>query len=133
MSPSNRALLGLVLSVAMMPAQAADETVNGKINGLRCVTDNVKCPVDENDPLIDNIADFVLQTQGDEFFYLHNVNPRVKARLTLRRVRVTGNVDHRYRSIEVSSIELFEAGKYEEVWTPIRSEEDYRQPGSTRR
>ena len=122
-----------VLAALVTVAEAKDETVSGKINGLRCVTDNIKCPVDENDPLINNLADYVLQVEGGDFFYLHNVSTRIKEGLTLRSVRVTGTVDRRYRSIEVSMIELFEDGKYEAVWTPIRSEKDYRQPGATRR
>lgn len=133
MSWFNRILVAAVLAAAVTPVQAKDEAVSGKINGLRCVTDNIKCPVDENDPIIDTLADYVLQVEGGEFFYLHNVKTRVKENLTLRTVRVTGVVDRRYRSIEVSMIELFEDGKYKEVWTPIRSEKDYRQPGSTRR
>ncbi len=132
---SSRRFLSTVLLICAfaLPAHAKDETLKGKINGLRCVTDNIKCPVDENDPLIDNLADFVLQAEDGEFFYLHNVSHRIKEGLTLRPIRVTGNVDRRYRSIEVSMIEIFEDGKYKEVWTPIRREKDYRQPGSTRR
>ena len=129
-----RVLLGLAALALLAPAPGdAEEMVAGTINGLRCVTDGVKCPVDEEDPVIATLADFVLQTEGDGFLYLHNVDIDVKENLVLKPVRVTGEVNRRYRSMEVARIEVRRDGDYRTVWTPARDEDDYRQPGATRR
>ena len=122
--------------IFIAPSQALiadDETVSGTINGLRCVTEKIKCPVDANDPVIESLADFVLDAGDGSFFYLHNVGTNAKEGLVLKDVRVTGTVDRRYRSIEASEIEVRSNGDYQTVWRPVRGEEDYKQPGSSRR
>ncbi len=82
--------LGLITALGPTGQVLAEETVAGTINGLRCVTDGVKCPVDADDPLIETLADFVLQADGEDYFYLDNVGVKVKESLVLETVRVTG-------------------------------------------
>lgn len=126
-------VLGLLGTLGLTGSASASETVAGTINGLRCVTDGVKCPVDADDPLIETLADFVLQADGENYFYLHNVGVEVKESLVLETVRVTGEVNRRYRSMDVERIEVEKNGEFTTVWTPARREDDYRQPGATRR
>ena len=128
-----RAALGLLVALGAAANAGAQETVVGTINGLRCVTDGVKCPVDSDDPLIETLADFVLKADGEDFFYLHNVDIDVKEGLVLRTVRITGEVNRRYHSMDVQRIEVEKDGEFKTVWTPARREDDYRQPGATRR
>ena len=125
--------LGLCAVLGPVGDARAEETVAGTINGLRCVTDGLKCPVDAADPVIETLADFVLEAGGEDYFYLHNVAIEVKESLVLEQVRVTGEVNRRYRSMDVQRIEVEKNGEFKTVWTPARREDDYRQPGATRR
>lgn len=125
--------LGFLAVLGTAGNARAEETVAGTINGLRCVTDGVKCPVDRDDPVIETLADFVLQSEGEEYFYLHNVGLKVKESLVLRTVRVTGEVNRRYQSMDVQRIEVEKNGEFKTVWSPVRREDEYRQPGATRR
>lgn len=130
-----RILAALLLSgPLLLPTQAAEAgVVEGKLNGLRCATDGTACPVDKQDPVIGSESDFVVQQADGSFFYVHNIERRVKARHALDTVRVTGDVDLKYRSVRAVKMEVLEQGTYRRVWTPKRTSDDLRMPGASRR
>lgn len=138
--PARRRSLGLATSLlatsllaGLLPLPAAAGTIEGKINGLRCVTDGVACPVDKQDPVIGSVSDFVVQQSDGNYFFIHNIPLRTKARYALETVRVTGEVDLKYRSVKAVKMEVLEQGSYRRVWTPRRTTDDLRMPGASRR
>ena len=123
----------LLAGLLLLPLPAAAGTIEGKINGLRCVTDGVACPVDKQDPVISSVSDFVVQQSDGTYFFIHNIPLRTKARHALETVRVTGEVDLKYRSVKAVRMEVLEQGSYRRVWTPRRTTDDLRMPGASRR
>ncbi len=132
-APSRFLGLATLLAGLLLPLSAAAGTIEGRINGLRCVTDGIACPVDKQDPIIASESDFVVQQADGSYFFIHNIPRRTKARHALDAVRVTGEVDLKYRSVKAVKMEILEQGSYRRVWTPRRTTDDLRMPGASRR
>ncbi len=136
----NRYRLGMLAMLAgmlLLPlvASAATQTVEGKINGLRCATQGIICPIDKLDPMIAAEEDFVVQLPDGSFYYIHNLDRAVKARYVLDEVKITGDVVDKYRSIDASKLEVKRDGQYKTVWSPALQAtiwDDLVQPGASR-
>lgn len=131
-------LMPLLCSALLLPfsASAATETFEGVINGLNCAIEGLTCPIDKLDPMIEAESDFVLQTPDGKFYLLPNVGRRLKTRYVLDQVRVTGEVNPKYKAINVKKLEVKRNGDYTTVWTPemeAKIWEELRRPGATRR
>lgn len=131
-------LMLLLCAALLLPfsASAATETYEGIINGLKCAIEGLVCPIDKLDPMIEAESDFVLQRPDGTFYLLPNVDRRLKTRYVLDQVRITGEVNPRYKAIDVEKFEVRRNGDYRTVWTPeleAKIWEELRQPGATRR
>ena len=102
----------LVLPLTVNAAQ-----LEGKINGISCAIAGVVCPIDKLDPLVALEKDFVLQQPDGSFYLMPNVDRAVKARLVLDDVIVTGEVNDRYKSIQVEELQVQRGGSLKTVWS----------------
>jgi hypothetical protein len=98
-------LLG-VLAMLLVPvlANAEVKTVTGKVTGLTCLVKGYMCPVDKADPMINLESDFVLVTASGDYYYMTNIGLGLKGKYALEVIEVTGDVNDKYKSIEVKSI-----------------------------
>lgn len=126
------ALSVCVLSLPPLAARAAEQTVEGVIKGIRCVTDKI-CYGDPRDPRLRTESDFVLEQPDGNYYYLFNIDRDTKLRFALDTVKVTGEVSDRYQSIRAESMEVKQGNSFTKVWEPGRPYSPLRQPGSTRR
>lgn len=130
-------LLAILAGMLLLPlAAGAAQTIEGKINGLRCATQGIVCPIDKLDPMIAAEQDFVVQLPDGSFYYIHNLDRAVKARYVLEDVKITGEVSDKYRSIDASKLEVKRDGEYKTVWSPELQAtiwQELVQPGATRR
>lgn len=115
----------LLAGLFLLPFSANAETLEGKLNGLNCVLTGYVCPIDKRDPVAALEADFVLQQPDGEYYLIPNLDRAVKARYFLEDIRVTGEVNPRYKTINAQSLEVKQNGTYKTVWTQ-KSEEEIR-------
>ena len=123
MMKSPVALKLLLAALVSLPLSALAETIEGKINGLNCALTGFVCPIDKRDPVAALEADFVLQKPDGEYYLIPNVDRAVKARYFLEEVRVTGQVDSRYKAITADTLEIKQDGAYKTVWSQQAQEE----------
>jgi hypothetical protein len=98
-------LLG-VLALLLVPvlANAEMKTVTGKVTGLTCLVQGFICPVDKADPMINLEKDFVIVTATGEYYTMTNIGLGLKGKYALDTIEVTGDVNAKYKSINVKTI-----------------------------
>ncbi len=113
-------LLG-VLALLLVPVLANAEmmTVTGKVTGLTCLVQGFICPLDKADPMINLEKDFVVVTASGEYYFLSNIGLGLKGKYALETIEVTGNVNNKYKSIEVQTIKF----KGKVVWSKTMEDE----------
>ncbi len=109
-------LLSLTMLV-MLPAGSMAAQVEGTIQGFTCVTQGKVCPVDMEDPVIAAERLFVVLTHTGDYYFIPNLDRAILARHIRQLVRVTGTINEKYRSMEASSLEINEEGKWRQVWS----------------
>jgi len=122
MNRETRIVLILIIAIMIiLPSgvhAAKKKTIEGRMQGLNCVIHGHVCPVDGIDPHIVYEPDFVLHLVGTEHYLLLNVPHVVKVRYVGDKIRVTGDVNQKYRTMKVEKLEVKRSGKYEMVWSP---------------
>ena len=109
------ALASVLLSA--VGAWAAPATVEGTISGYTCVVLGKACPVDQEDPVIAAEQVFVVVKADGTYFLVPNIDRAVLARHITEKVRVTGVVDEKYKSIKADKLDRFAAGNWKTVWS----------------
>lgn len=130
--PLSRAVLFLCAIVLLPFYASAEETIEGTLKGIRCVTDRTACAENKRDPRIRTQSDFVLVRPDGDYFYLFNIDRDTKMQFVLDTVRVTGEVNERYQSINAQRMQVKKGNTWETVWSPGRPYIPRRLPGSTR-
>lgn len=120
-------VLALIVAVSLASAEAAAETVTGRLNGLRCADGGHFCPVSNIDAHMSFERDFVLQQPDGDYYRLSNVPRDTKVRHVLKEAKVIGEVVERSRSISVDALMVEENGRYRTVWTPAMQQEAFEQ------
>ena len=123
----------LLCGVLLLPLYAgAAETVEGQLRGIRCVTDQSACAESKRDPRIRTQSDFVLVRPDGDYFYIFNIDRGTKMQFVLDTVRVIGEVNERYQSIDADRMQVKKGNTWETVWEPGRPYMPRRLPGATR-
>lgn len=111
----------LVLLTAMtfsFPFTAAGATRHdGWMQGYNCVTHGHKCPVDSLDPHLTLEPDFVLMLKDGDYFLLPNIDRIIKARYVHKPIRVIGDVNPKYKAIDVDKLQVKVGDSYKTVWS----------------
>jgi len=71
------------------------------------------CPVDKADPMINLEKDFVVVTASGDYYFLSNIGLGLKGKYALETVEITGDVNKKYKSINVKTIKF----KGKVVWS----------------
>ena len=107
----------MVFQLPLLVDAGQQQTVEGHMQGLLCVVEGDICPVDDLDPHIAYEPDFVLHQGGAKYYLLLGVPRAVKTRYIHSKIRVTGEVKAKYRSIIVEKLEVEQAGKFQKAWS----------------
>jgi hypothetical protein len=95
-------------------------TYEGTIQGLNCVFNNTKCPINDLDMYSALETDFVLVLPDGQFYLLHNIDRSIKARYLTKQVRVRGQ--QKGNIIWVSNLEVKEGNQYKTAWNYAQQE-----------
>ena len=116
-----KAKFALVFALALAfvaPAGAyAAKITEGWLQGFNCVRHGHQCPVDAMDPHLVLEPDFVLLLKDGDYWLLPNIARIVKAKYVHKAIRVTGDLNPKYKSIEVAKLEVKLDGSYKTVWS----------------
>lgn len=121
------ALIILITLAYITPvAVYAAQIVEGHMEALDCIIDGKICPTDNLDPHMALVTDFVLFLgKGSEHYLLPNIPRNVKAQYFGKDVRVTGEVNNKYRAIKAKILEIKESGSYKTVWPRDTKRDDW--------
>jgi len=109
----------ILFTLVLIPVWASAGSVEGKIQGLTCVTTGKLCPVDEKDPMAKIEKIFVVLTAGKNYYFVPNVKRAFLVKHINQEVRVSGEVSKKYPSfpsIKVNKIEVLKTGTWKSVW-----------------
>jgi hypothetical protein len=107
----------LAVSLMLLSGVAIAGTVEGSIQGLTCVTMGKVCPVGMEDPLIAHEQTFGVYTFDNEFYFVSNMDRAVLSRYINKRVRVTGEINKQYKTVNAENLQVFKDGKWETPWS----------------
>lgn len=116
-------LFAVMMSLVPLAGFAAQSSVEGTIQGFNCVTQGITCPVGKEDPMAAVERVFVLLTDSDEFYFIPNVDRAVLARHINEKIRVVGELNTKYKSIQASYIQVMNKGGWKNTWG-IQEEQD---------
>jgi hypothetical protein len=107
----------------------ASMTVEGWIQGYNCVVHGHRCPIDTLDPHLMLEPDFALIVNNGNYWLMPNIARNVKAKYVHNAIRVTGDLNSKYNSIDVDKLEVKKNGSYTTVWSKemMRREMERRQ------
>lgn len=108
------------------------EVVQGTLRGVRCATTDELCADSPSDPSLRLESDLVLVQADGDIYYLFGIDRETKLHFALATVRVVGDVNPKYRTIDARRMEAMRDGDWEVVWKPGRPYQPRRQPGATR-
>lgn len=125
----------LLVTFALLAFSTNAATIEGKLNGVHCALAGDTCPIDRLDPHIALEQDFVVQQPDGDYYFIINLDRAVKARYVLEDVKVTGEVNDQYSSIQAEEMAVKREGAYKTVWSEKLQRREYRdlkQPGASR-
>jgi len=110
-----------VLMFALVPMMsfAAEATIEGSVQGYNCVTQGTTCPAGKEDPMAGIEQVFVVLTGDNEFYFVPNVDRAILARHINERIKVTGELNDKYNSINATKIESLNKGLWVRSWGSI--------------
>lgn len=115
----------LLIAAPLTVAAVQMQTFEGHMEGLNCIIHGQLCPVDNLDPHIALESDFVLYLANDNHFLLPNIPRVVKAKYVGKAIRVTGEVNAKYKTIKVDKLEVKRGGSYKVVWSKWSQMEEW--------
>lgn len=116
-------LMSILVLLMAIPAWAFSGEVVGTIQGFTCVTTGKVCPVDKEDPLVAATRVFVVKTSGTEYYFVPNLDRALLARYLNKKVKVVGQINSKYRSINAEVFQVWRDGKWKTIWTKELEEE----------
>jgi len=122
-------VLTIALAFILPVGVRASRTVEGWIQGYNCVVHGHRCPIDTLDPHLILEPDFALILNDGNYWLMPNIARHVKAKYVHNAIRVTGDLNSKYNSIEVDKLEVKKNGSYATVWSKemMRREMENRQ------
>jgi hypothetical protein len=109
-------LFAVMISLVPLAGFATQLSVEGTIQGFNCVTQGITCPVGKEDPMAAVERVFVLLTDSDDFYFIPNVDRAVLARHINQKIRVVGDMNTKYKSIQASQIQVMKKGDWKNTW-----------------
>ena len=106
-----------MLALSPMVAFAAEKpNLKDLSRDYTCVTQGKVCPVGKEDPIAGVERVFVLLTGDNNYYFVPNVDRAILARHLNERIRMTGELSDKFKSIEATKIEYMKKGMWERAW-----------------
>ena len=109
-------LAGSLILIASQASAAEKVTLEGTIQGYNCITTGKICPAGKEDPWLETENVFALYTKENDFYLVSNMDRDALKVHTNEIVRITGEVDPKYKSVNASTLEVFNQGTWEKKW-----------------
>lgn len=107
----------IFLAFVLIPSWAMAGSIEGTIQGFNCVAKGQFCPIDKEDPVIAVERVFVLLMDSGEYYFIPNLDRAILARHIRHKVRITGDINKKYKSIKAESFEVMEKGTWKKTWS----------------
>jgi hypothetical protein len=111
------------LALLLVAAGVFAAQIQGSVQGFSCVTQDKTCPVDQEDPVIATERVFVVLTADGDYYFVPNLDRAIMARHLREEVRVTGEINEKYDSIQAKKFEVRQNGKWKVTWSKEMEEE----------
>jgi hypothetical protein len=79
--------------------------------------------VGKEDPMAAVERVFVLLAGNNDYYFVPNVDRAALARHFNERIKITGEFNSKYKSIQADKIEVMKNGKWETAWNPFDEQE----------
>ena len=113
-----KTVLFLTVMTFTIPITAeASKTLDGWMQGFNCVRHGHRCPIDGLDPHLMFEPDFVLLLDDGNYFLMPNIARIVKAKYVHKAIRVVGDVNPKYKSIDVDELQVKDGNSFKTVWS----------------
>ena len=109
-------LILIAFALVLLPVLVFAAQIEGTVQGYKCVTEGKVCPIGQEDPLVALEQVFVVQTAKD-YYFVPNLDRAVLARHINAKVRVTGNMSTKFKSITAEKFEVQRKGGWVVTWS----------------
>lgn len=111
-----------LLLLAPVFATAADFT--GSIQGFTCVTQGKTCPIGKEDPMAaaENVFVLLVDAAKGEYYFIPNVERSVLARQINVSIKVSGDMDKKFKSIKAKDIFTMKGKTATKIWSSNRQD-----------
>ena len=112
-----KSMIVVVLAMVLLPAWAMAGSVEGSVQGFTCVNTGKVCPIGQEDPMIAVEKIFGVFTADGKFYFVPNLDRAILAKYINQKVRVTGEVNEKYKSIQADKLEVYKDGQWALPWS----------------
>lgn len=118
-------MVAVLAGILLFPVLGMADQMEGTIQGFNCVVLGKACPIDREDPMVGLETGFVLLLPDNTYYLIPNLDRAILARHILHRVRVTGKIDKKHRSIQAEKLEHWDEkkGEWKVTWSREMEEE----------
>jgi len=104
-----------VMAASGSIAQAG--TMEGVLQGYGCAVIQKLCVVDRMDPRLAAENNFVIVDTSGTPYFITNIDSSVLAGNVLNQVRISGDINNKYKTIEADKLEYLKNGQWHELWS----------------
>lgn len=110
-------LMLIAFALFLLPVLAFAAQIEGTVQGYHCVTQGKVCPIGQEDPLVALEQVFVVLTAKEGYYFVPNLDRALLARHIGEKVRVTGNVNAKFKAITAEKFEISKKGGWVVTWS----------------
>ncbi|MBN2232880.1 MAG: hypothetical protein JW781_08695 [Deltaproteobacteria bacterium] len=116
--------LVVLLGLFLIPSPGLADEIVGTVQGFQCVTTGRICPIGKEDPVIAAERVFVVITAAGDYYFVPNLDRAIMARNITNRVRVTGMINQKFKSIRAKTLEVRQDdGSWKMKWSEAMEKE----------
>ena len=103
--------------LALFPILAIAGQIEGTIEGYNCVIQGKVCPAGKEDMMIALEQVFVVVTADEKYYCVPNVDRAILAKYLRNKVRLTGEISKKFKSIKATKLEVWEKDAWKKTWS----------------
>ncbi len=107
----------LIFILILAPVLAVAGQIEGTIEGFNCVLQGKVCPVGKEDSMAALEEVFVVLAADEKVYCLPNVDRAILARHLRDKVRVTGEISKKFKSIKATKLEVWDRDCWKKRWS----------------
>ena len=117
----------MVLLLFLTPAFTMAADFTGTIQGFVCVTEGKTCPIGREDYMaaVENVFVLLVDAAKGEYYFLPNVDKEILVRYINVQIKVSGDLDKKFKAIKVREIYTMKDKTAKKVWASDKWDELY--------